>query len=131
MIEADAVRRRVSRSAPVRLSRMTDAARGEVSSICSRVRRVANVATIMRAHSVWDRQRRPSTQRRAMTSDASVLRSRGGCHVLRMIELQVEAFFEFIGKSFARRIVAVNALMTDRTHRQNGRRELRQVTTRA
>src|SRR5437588_10575778 len=131
MIEPDAVRRRVRLSARVRLCRMTDTARGEVAPVRSSVRRMARVTTIVRAHSVWDRQRRPATQRRAVTSDASVLRSRGRRHVLRMIELQVEALFEFVRESFARRIVPVDALMTDRAHRQYRRRELRKVTTRA
>ena len=52
-------------------------------------------------------------------------------HVLRMIEFHVEGFLESIGKCFARRIVSVNALVADRTHGNVGRRELRQVTTRA
>jgi hypothetical protein len=30
-----------------------------------------------------------------------------------MIELHVEAFFEFVRKGFARRIIAIDALMTD------------------
>ena len=45
-----------------------------------------------------------------------------------MIEFDVEAFFERIGKSFARWIVAVDVLMTNRTHRNIRRGELRQVT---
>jgi hypothetical protein len=49
--------------------------------------------------------------------------------VLRVIELHVEALFEFIGERLARRIVAVDALVADRTHGNIRRRELRQMTT--
>ena len=49
--------------------------------------------------------------------------------MLRMIELHVEALFELIGKSFARRIIAIHILVTDRAHRNIRRRELRQMTT--
>jgi len=49
--------------------------------------------------------------------------------MLRVIEFHVEVFFESIRKSFARRVVAVHVLMTDRAHRDVGRRELSQVTT--
>ena len=45
-----------------------------------------------------------------------------------MIELDVEAFFERIGKCFARRIVAVHRTVTDRAHWNVRRGELRQVT---
>ena len=51
--------------------------------------------------------------------------------MLRVIELHVEALFESIRKSFARRIVPVHVLMTDRAHRDIRRGELRQVTSRA
>ena len=64
-----------------------------------------------------------------MTGSASILRAGRAARVLRMIELHVEAFFESIGKGFARWIVAVDVLMTDRAHGNIRRRELRQVTT--
>ena len=51
--------------------------------------------------------------------------------MLRVIEFHIEALFESIGKSLARRIIAIHILVTDRAHRNIGCRELRQVTTRA
>ena len=48
-----------------------------------------------------------------MTTGATILRARTAGHVLRVIEFDVEAFFERVGKSFARRIVAVDVLVTD------------------
>jgi hypothetical protein len=48
-----------------------------------------------------------------VTTDASVFRSRAPRHVLRMIEFHVEAFFEFVREGFARRIVTIDALVTD------------------
>ena len=49
--------------------------------------------------------------------------------MLRVIEFHVEAFFELIGESLARRIVAVHVLMTNRAHRNIRRRKLGQMTT--
>jgi hypothetical protein len=48
-----------------------------------------------------------------MTRSAAALRPGGARHVLRVIEVDVETLFEFVGKSFARRVVAVHAFMTD------------------
>jgi hypothetical protein len=48
-----------------------------------------------------------------VTSEAPALWSRGASHVLRVVELHVEAFFEFVRESFARRIVAIHVLMAD------------------
>jgi len=66
-----------------------------------------------------------------MTRVAAILRARGARHVLRVIELHIEAFFELIRKSFERRVVAVHVRVADRTHRNVRRRELRQVTASA
>ena len=66
-----------------------------------------------------------------MATDAAALWSRGASQMLRMIELHVKALFESIGESFARRIVPVHVLMTDRAHRDIRCGELRQVTSRA
>ena len=48
-----------------------------------------------------------------------------------MIEFHIERFLEPIRKCFARRIVAINALVADRAHGDIGCSELGQVTTRA
>jgi hypothetical protein len=74
---------------------------------------VAGVAAIVRAHSRGNRQGRATPQPSNVTTDASVLWPCAPRHVLRVIEFHVEAFFEFVRESFARRIVAVNALVTD------------------
>ena len=108
---------------------MAHAARCQIASISRCVRRVAGVAAVVRAHSRGDRQGRAASQTCAVTTDASVLRLGAPGHVLRMIELHVEAFFEFVRESFARRIVSIDALVTDRAHRQCWRGELRQMAT--
>jgi hypothetical protein len=46
-----------------------------------------------------------------------------------MIELHVEALFEFVGKSFQRRIVAADIRVADRAHGHVWRRELREMTS--
>ena len=66
-----------------------------------------------------------------MTGSASVFGTGRPAQVLRMIEFHVEALFESIGEGFARWIVAVDVLMTDRAHGNIRRCELREVTTRA
>jgi hypothetical protein len=48
-----------------------------------------------------------------VATDAAALWSRRAGQMLRVIELHVEALFESIRKSFARRIVPVHVLMTD------------------
>src|SRR4051812_19272640 len=76
-----------------------------------------------------NRQRRAAPQGRAVTSAATVLRFSGAGHVLRMIETDIEIFFEAIGKSFARRVAAIHALVADRAHRNVWRCELCEMTT--
>ncbi len=67
-------------------------------------------------------------QSAAMTTPAAVFGPSVSSHVLRMVELHIEAFLKLIRKDFARRIVPVHVLMTDRAHRNIRRRELRQMT---
>jgi hypothetical protein len=66
-----------------------------------------------------------------MTGDATALWSGVAGQVLRVIEADIERFFKAIGKAFARWIVAIHGLMTDRAHRNIRRGELRQVTASA
>ena len=110
---------------------MADAARCNVASVCQRVWCVTSVAASVRSDSCWNRYGRAASQRAAVATGAAVLRPRASGHVLRVIEFHVEAFFEFVGESFARRIVAVHGCVTDRTHRDIRRGELREVTARA
>ena len=66
-----------------------------------------------------------------MTRGTVIFWPRRAGHVLRVIELHVEGLFELLGKRFQRRVVAVHIGMTDRTHGNVRRGELRQVTSRA
>ena len=66
-----------------------------------------------------------------MTRGATILWARSAVHVLGMIEFQVEAFFEFVGESFQRRIIPVGVRVTDRAHGDIRSSELRQMTARA
>ena len=66
-----------------------------------------------------------------MATDTARLWTSCARQMLRVIELHVEALFESIRKSFARRVIAIHVLVTDRAHRNVRRRELREVTTRA
>jgi len=59
-----------------------------------------------------------------MTGGATILWPRRAAHVLRMIELEVEAFFESVRKSFQRRIISGDVGMADRAHRHIWRGEL-------
>jgi hypothetical protein len=74
---------------------------------------VAGVAAVVRAHARGNRYGRAASQPAAVTTQASVLWPSAPSHVLRMIKLHVKAFFEFVRESFARRIVAIDTLMTD------------------
>ena len=87
------------------------------------------VAARVRIQADGNRQRRAAPQRAAMTRHAAVLWTRRARHVLRVIEANIEALFESIGKSFARRIVAVHRCVTDRAHRNIRSGELRQMAT--
>ena len=64
-----------------------------------------------------------------MARNATVSWTRGARHVLSVIELYVEAFFETCRKVFERWIAAVNIRMTNRAHRNARRYELSEVTT--
>ena len=92
---------------------MTHVARCQIAPIRRRVRRVTGVAAIVRAHSCGNRQSRAASQPSTVTTNASVLWPGAANQVLRMIELHVEAFLEFVRKSLARRIIAINTLVTD------------------
>jgi hypothetical protein len=66
-----------------------------------------------------------------MTRRAAILWTGRTHHVLRMVEFQVEAFFESVRKSLQRRIVAVNVRVADRAHGHIRSSELGQMTPRA
>ncbi len=131
MTEFDPISRRVSRRARVCPGRMTHSTRCEVTSVRLRIRRVTAVTAPVRIQTCGYRQCRAAPQRRTVTSDATALRLGIPRHVLRVIETDVEALFETIGKASAWRVAAIHTLMADRAHRNIRRSELRQMTTRA
>lgn len=106
---------------------MTDATRRDVSAFRLSVRRVTGVAPIVRGESRGNRQRHPASQRRTVARCATILWSRGRGQVLRMIEFQVESFFEFVRESFQRRVIVINIGVANRAHGHVRRGELRQV----
>ena len=63
-----------------------------------------------------------------MTRGASVFGPRRARHVLGMIELEIEAFFELVRKGFQRRIIAAHISMANRAHGHARVGELRQMT---
>ena len=66
-----------------------------------------------------------------MTGGAAILWPGRARHVLCVIELEVETFFEFVSESFERRITAIHIHVADRAHRHIRSSELRQMTARA
>ena len=66
-----------------------------------------------------------------MATVAALLRFRRPAHVLRMIELHVEAFTKPAGEAFERRGGAANVAMTDDAHWDIRSDELGEVTFRA
>ena len=66
-----------------------------------------------------------------MTGSATILWASRASHVLRVIELQVETFFESIGERCQRWIIAVHVRVANRAHGYVRGRELRQMTARA
>src|SRR5262249_49358834 len=102
--------------------------RRDVSAVRLRVRRVTRVATVMRRETRRNRQRHSASQGRVVTSYATLLWFSRAGHVLRVIELHVEAFLENRRKIFQRRIVAGYIRVADRAHRHVRGVELREVT---
>ena len=74
---------------------------------------------------------RDSAIRRRVTAITALLRSRFTFHVLRVIELHVEAFVEARGEILQRRVSALRIRVTDETHRNRRRRELSSMAIRA
>ena len=106
---------------------MTDATRCYVSAFRLSVRSVTGVAAIVRGESCGNRQRHPASQRRTVARCATILWSGGAGQVLRMIEFQVEAFFEFVRESLQRRVTVTHIGVADRAHGNVRGGELRQV----
>jgi hypothetical protein len=81
----------------------------------------------MRREVCRNRQRDAAVDGR-VTAIATLRRPRFAFHVLRVIELHVEAFIESRGKTLERRVAAFCICVTDETHRDRRRRELSAVT---
>ena len=128
MTESETERGGVGRSPAVRFLIVTNTARCQVASIGLRVRSMTGVALVMRREVCRNRKRHPASQRRGVTRGASIFWARRAGQVLGMIELQVEAFFEFVRESFERRIIAIHVRVADRAHGHIRSGELRQMT---
>ena len=96
---------------------MADATSRNVTPICGRVWCVTRIATIVGSNPGGNRQAYAAPQRCAMTGDTAALWSGIAGHVLRVIELHIEALFELIGKGLPWGIGAIHILMTDRADR--------------
>ena len=107
---------------------MAHAARSEVAPIGLRVGRVTTVAIVVSGQAHRNCHRRAAPQGCAVTGGATILWPRRARHVLRVIELHVEAFFESIGKRLAWWIVAIHTRMANRAHRNSRRSELSHMT---
>jgi len=129
--ERQPIGRRICRRPGVRSPIVAGAARGDIASVRLRVRSVASVTTVVSGESRWNRQRRAAPQRGDVTRRTTGRWPRRAGHVLRVIELHIEAFFESVGKSLQRRVVPIHVRVADRTHGNVRRGELRQVTSRA
>ena len=92
---------------------------------------MTGVALVMRRKVRRNRQRHPTPQRRGVARGTAILWPRRSGQVLSMIELQVEAFLEFVREGSERWIVATDIRVADRAHRHIRRSELREVTARA
>jgi len=66
-----------------------------------------------------------------VTGSAAILWASRASHVLRVIELQVETFFESVRERCQRWIIAVHVRVADRAHGHIRRGELGQMTARA
>jgi hypothetical protein len=80
-------------------------------------RRVASVTLIVGRETSGNCERRGVAPGPAVTRRTAVLRPRGAVHVLRVIKLDVEAFFEPRGKTSEWRVAAVDVAVADDAHR--------------
>ena len=108
MTERIAKGTRVGRRSRKRFLIVTNSARRDLASTLRfAARRVTAVALVVSRDSRRNTER-SRTCASGMASVATTCRSRRAVHVLRMIELHVEALVELSGKTFQRRIRAVH-----------------------
>lgn len=86
--------------------------------------RVTRVAVAVRGEICGNRKPGAPIHGRAMTTSATVRRTRRASVVLRVIELHVEGFVEARRKVLQRWIVALRVGVANQAHRDRGRREL-------
>jgi hypothetical protein len=127
--EGDPEGGRVGWSSAKRFLIVTDPTRCQVASVGLRVWRMTGVALVMRGKIRRNWQRYSAPERRGMTWGAAILWTRRAGHVLCMIELHVEAFFELVRKGFQRWIAAAHVGVADRAHGHIRIGKLRQMTT--
>jgi len=77
----------------------------------------------------WNRKPESAVYKSSVTPIATCLGFCVAFHVLVVIELNVEAFFESRWKVFQRWSIHLHFSVTDRTHRNGWRSELTEVTT--
>ena len=108
---------------------MADAARCNLASGGRFARRrVTSVATVVCGEVRGDEETSAAIKCSAVTTGAAFLRSCSPGVVLTVIEIDVERFVKSHGKVFERRVVAVDACVTDRAHRHLRRGELAAMT---
>ena len=99
---------------------MADATGSNLTPIGSRVGCVTRITTVVGSHSDGNREGHSAPQRRVMTRRTTVLWLGVAGHVLRMIELHIEAFLKLIGEGLPRGSGAIHVLMTDEADRAIG-----------
>ena len=122
--ERVAIRARIGWCGTIGLLLVANAARRDLASSGRFTRRrVTSVATVVGRQICRDRQRDAAIGGR-VTAVATLLRSRGAGHVLRVIELHVEAFVESRREIFEWRIAALRVGVADQAHWNRRGREL-------
>jgi hypothetical protein len=92
---------------------MTDAAGTQVTTVHLGIGRMTGITAGVRIQSGRDRQRRAPPQGRAVTGDAAASGPAVAGQVLCVIKADIEILFKAIGEAFARRVIAIDGLMTD------------------
>jgi len=119
---------RIGRGASVRFLIMTNSARSNFFTRLSFAAwGVAGVTLVMRRDTPGNPKRRRAPTGSAVAGGTAGRWPGSSSHVLRVIELDVEALVELRGKSFQRGICAVDVRMADDTHRNIGSNKLGQM----
>ena len=105
MTEGEAKSARIGSSSRIRFLVVTNSARSNLSTrLRFAARCVAVVTLVVRRDTCGNRQRRCTPAGAAVAGGTSAGRPGGAGHVLRVIELDVEALAELCGKTLQRRV---------------------------